>query len=232
MPETPSIAEIVKGLHSGSGSGSGISSEAREEFRALLALGFQHGNFSPDEAKALARESSPEDLALDVWDAKERAFGIGSTNPREVAEVYGWGSWKHQQAELSAKDRSKIVAESNFIPPLDDHEYLRDLLRRYNIGGVTISAQSDIRFATPEEWENKPATALAYSGGIPNYPIIHVNRAGIEGKTKREIEDILAHEFIHTLMASNVGHGPEFMAYADERNIPSRGHSERTTQHV
>ena len=201
------------------------SPHAVEELRTQLSLDLQHGNAVSDEVRILVRGVPKDALYEDIWDAKERVFGIGSTDPKEIAEAFGWGSWKHQQAELSARDRRLVLGSVDWEPPIHDPGYLEDLLKRHNVDGITISDDPNIRYASPDEIRrSRKQDAVAWGReNTASNPEIRINREKFSGKTRQEIEDILVHEFIHTRMPVGVGHGPEFMDYANTRNISLMG---------
>ena len=200
----------------------GRSENDRNRDRMSLGLALQDGNLNVKHIRKYAERISPETAIGDIWQAKEHAYGVGSTDPREVAEVYGWGGWQHQQAELSHKERIHILESQNLPrPPIEDPEYLRDLLRRYNIDGVTIKDDPDISYATEEEVKNHGSdTTAAWSfEKTAKDPHIRLIADRVPLRTREEIENTLAHEFVHTLMDRNTAHGPMFMDYVDSRNI-------------
>ena len=222
----PTIVDLVDQIQPQQNSFARSDRSDDDRISDIKRIGFalQDGRLNSSFIRKYVHRVTREDVINDMWEAKERAYGVGSTDPREVAEVYGWGGWQHQQAELSHKERTHLFASKDLPPPpIEDPEYLRDLLRRYNIDGVTIKDDPNVSYATEEEQKREGHNvAIAWAEEGSHYsPYVRMDPSQIKNFTREEIEDALAHEFIHTIMNNGTLHGPAFMAYADQRNVGS-----------
>ena len=183
------------------------------------------------QGKYASLYTNRRELLDDIAIAKDMAYGFGSTPPVELAEVYGWTSREHQDAELKKQQRQRILASEQAAQdlPWEDPEWYRGIARRYDLK-VRISDNPDIRIAGPDELPantNPEMLPIAFahegSGRNMHGPIIRVLPQQIRGMTREEVENVLAHEMLHTVMDSGTGHGPAFMEEADRRNIGVTG---------
>ena len=204
------------------------SDELRRVDQTSLMLEITDGTLDEPGQAEQYRDSYTDRATLlrDVAVAKEWAYGFGSTPPVEIAEAYGWTSREHQDAELRAQQRRRIlgneVGTDNL--PWDDPNWYRSIARRYNIA-VNIPDDPDIRLLRDDEALDGDTgiSAVAYaaeeSGLTRRGAAIRVSPKQAAGMTREEIENAIAHEMIHTIMRKGVGHGPDFMKATDERNI-------------
>ena len=188
----------------------------RRNNQAHLSLDIQDGKLDDPgfaQGKYASLYTNRRELLDDIAIAKDMAYGFGSTPPVELAEVYGWTSREHQDAELKKQQRQRILASEQAAQdlPWEDPEWYRSIAQRYDLK-IRIPDNPDIRIAGPDELpaDTSPemlpiAFAHEGSGQAMHGPIIRVLPQQIRGMTREEVENVLAHEMLHTVMDSGTG---------------------------
>ena len=235
--QTMSVREIADllGYERLPESSDSTSPDQRSSYQTRLMLDIEDGKLDDPgyvQENYANQYANRKELLEDIVIAKEWSYGFGSTPPIELAEVYGWTSPEHQKAELQAQQRRRILLSEIAAQdlPWEDPEWYRSIARRYNIP-ANIPDNPDIKIATDEEVGRKSdgdrilpiAYASPESGLTRQGARVRVLPDQVQGMTREEVEHILAHELLHTVLNQNVGHGPEFTRAADERNIPLTG---------